>query len=359
MMVRGFQTLTASNSALDPAHLLTLQIPLTNDRDPAPYYRQVLEAIAVLPGVRSAAAVTALPYSRHGGPSPVTLEGRPQEAGRRPSAWIQSATPAIFSILRIPLRAGRLLAASDTTTAPRVAVVSQSAARRWWPNATAIGRRLQVSGAWIEVVGVSADIEHSVIDRSLAPTVYLPFAQAPDRQMDLAIRTAGDTASLAPAVRAAVRAVDPEQPIANLNSLANLIQQEAFVFVYMAALMGVFGLLALVLASVGVYGVMAYVVSGQTHEIGIRMALGAPQGTVLAMLLRRGMWTAIAGLLVGLIPAYGLARLMRAAVFGVSSVSPATFVGIPLVLAMAAAVAIYIPARRALRTDPMTALRTE
>jgi putative ABC transport system permease protein len=232
-------------------------------------------------------------------------------------------------------------------------------AHRWWPGASAIGKRLQVgTGPWIEVVGVVGDIEHSVIDRSLAPTVYLPFAQSPNRQMDIAIRTAVDAQSLAPAVRSTVRAVDPEQPITNLNTMTNLIKQEAFTFAYMAALMGVFGLIALALSSVGVYGVMAYMVSGQTHEIGIRMALGAQRGTVLAMLFRRGMRTALAGLVAGLIPAYGLARLMRAVVFGVSAVGPAVF-AVPLVLAIAAAVAIYIPARRALKIDPVAALRNE
>jgi putative ABC transport system permease protein len=358
LMVRGFQTLTSANTGLDPADMLTLHISLSGDRDPAPYYHQVLDRIAVLPGVRSAGALTALPYSRHGGASPVRIEGRPVEPGRQPSAWLQSATPEIFASLRIPLRAGRLLAASDAANVPRVAVVSESMARRWWPGA-AIGRRVQVDGGpWIEIVGVVGDIEHSVIDRSLTPTVYLPFAQSPERQMDIAIRTAGDAALLAPDVRATIRAIDPEQPIANLNSLANLIQQEAFVFVYMAALMGVFGVLALVLSSVGVYGVMASVVSGQTHEIGIRMALGAPRGTVLAMLFQRGMRTALIGLAVGLIPSYGLARLMRAVVFGVSGAGPAVLVGIPLLLA-AASVAIYVPARRALRIDPMAALRHE
>jgi putative ABC transport system permease protein len=360
LMVRGFQTLAGANTGLDPAHLLTLQISLSGDRDPAPYYRQVLDRIALLPGVRSAGALTALPYSRHGGASPVRLEGGQVEPGRHPSAWIQSATPEIFASLHIPLRAGRLLAASDAANAVRVAVVSETMARHSWPSGAAIGRRLQVDrGPWIEIVGVVGDIEHSVIDRSRAPTVYVPFAQSPGRQMDIAIRTAGDAALLAPAVRAAVRAVDPEQPIANLNSLANLIQQEAFVFVYMAALMGTFGVLALALSSIGVYGMMAYVVAGQTHEIGVRMALGAPRGTVLAMLFRRGMRTALAGLAVGLFPAYGLARLMRAAVFGVSAVGPAVFAGIPLVLACAAAIAIYVPARRALKIDPMAALRRD
>ena len=177
--------------------------------------------------------------------------------------------------------------------------------------------------------------------------------------MDIGIRTAVDPGSLGPAVREVIRAVDAEQPVTNLNTMTNLIQQEAFVFVYMAALMGIFGLLALVLSAVGVYGVTASVISSRTHEIGIRTALGAPRAKVLGMLFRSGMTTACAGLAVGLIPAYGLARLMRAVVFGVSGVGPGVFVGIPLALAAAAALAIYIPARRAVRADPLAALRNE
>jgi len=359
LMVRGFQTLVSSSTGLEPSTMLTLQLTLSENREPTGYYREVLDRIAALPGVRSAVAVTALPYSRHGGVSPVTIEGRPVEPGKEPTALVQSATPGYFQSLHIPLRAGRLPAESDSPTTLHVAAVSESMARRWWPDGSVIGRRVQVRpGEWVTIVGVVGDIEQSVVFRGFTPTVYLPFAQLPERTMDLAIRTAGDARTLAPAVRATVRSVDREQPITNLNTMASLIEQEAFVFAYMAALMGVFGVLALVLSSVGVYGVMAYVVSGQTHEIGVRMALGAPRGTVLAMLFRRGMRTALVGLAVGLIPAYGLARLMRAVVFGVSAVGPAVL-GIPLVLAASAALAIYIPARRALKIDPMAALRRD
>ena len=359
LMVRGFQNLVSASPALEPSTMLTMHLSLADDRDPVRYYRQVLDRLAVLPGVRSAFAVTALPYSRHAGGSPIGIEGRPEEPGRPLAAMIQSVTAGVFESLRIPLRAGRLPAETDTASAPRIAVVSESMARRWWPGGSAIGRRLRVgSGPWIEIVGMVGDIEHSLIDRSPAPTVYVPFAQSPDHQMDIAIRAARNAAALAPAVRATVRAIDREQPILNLNTMTDLIRQEAFVFAYMAGLMGTFGLLALALSSVGVYGVMAYVVSGQTHEIGIRMALGAPRGTVLAMLFRRGMWTALAGLSAGMIPAYGLARLIRAMVFGASSVGPAVF-AIPLVLVVATAIAIYIPARRALKIDPIAALRQE
>jgi putative ABC transport system permease protein len=263
----------------------------------------------------------------------------------------------------IPLRAGRLPGAADTADRPRVAVVSELMARQWWPaGRSPVGSRLQIGDQgprpWVTIVGVVGDIEHSVIDRELTPAVYLPMAQSPEREMDIGIRAA-DAGSFGPAVREIIRAVDAEQPVTNLNTMTNLIQQEAFVIVYMAALMGVFGLLALALSAVGVYGVTASVTSSRTHEIGIRTALGAPRAKVLGMLFRGGMTTACVGLAAGLIPAYGLARLMRAAVFGVSGVGPGVFVGIPLVLAGAAALAIYIPARRAVMADPLAALRNQ
>jgi len=373
LMVRGFQTLVGASSNLRPASMLTLHLDLTEhkyreDHQVAAFYGTVLGRVAALPGVRSAVVVTALPYSRHGSMLPVTMEGRPVESGKPTSAQVQSVSPEYFAAMFIPLRAGRLPDTGDAADRPRVAVVSERMARQWWPAGDSpIGRRLQVGAPagtvaarpWVTIVGVVGDIEHSVLDRDLTPAVYLPFAQAPGREMDIGIRTSVNAASLAPGVRAVVRAVDPELPIANLSTMTELIRQEAFVFVYMAALMGIFGLLALALSAVGVYGVTASAISARTHEIGIRIALGAPRARVLGMLFRRGMLTAVVGLGVGLIPAYGLARLMRATVFGVSAVGPAVFLWIPLALAVAAALAIYIPARRAVNSDPMAALRNE
>ena len=369
LMVRGFQTLVGGSPSVRPASMLTLHLALTenkyrDDRQVAAFYREVLRRVAALPGVRSAAAVTALPYSRHWTMLPVAIEGRPVETGKPTSAQVQSVSPEYFAALFIPLREGRLPGAGDAADRPRVAVVSDRMAHLWWPaGVSPIGRRVQIGAKgprpWVTVVGVVGDIEHSLLDRDLSPTVYLPMAQAAERELDIGIRTAVDPASLAPAVRAVVRAVDPELPIANLSTMTELIRQEAFVFVYMAALMGIFGLLALALSAVGVYGVTASAISARTHEIGIRIALGASRGKVLGLLFRSGMLTACVGLGVGLIPAYGLARLMRATVFGVSAVGPGVFVGIPLALAGAAALAIYIPARRAVRMDPMAALRNE
>jgi putative ABC transport system permease protein len=367
LMVRGFQTLAGGSTNLRPASMLTLRLSLTEnkyreDHQVAAFYREVLGRIAALSGVRSAVAVTALPHSRHFSRLPVIIEGRPVEPGEPTRALVQSVSPEYFAAIFIPLREGRLPDAGDGADRPRVAAVSERMAQRWWPaGVSPIGSRVQVGskGPWVTIVGVVGDIEHSMVDRDLIPAVYLPITQSPEREMDIGIRTAVDAGSLGPSVRQAIRALDPEQPITNLNTMSTLIQQEAFVFVYMAALMGTFGLLALVLSAVGVYGVTASAISARTHEIGIRIALGGSRGRVLGMLFRRGMLTAKAGLAVGLLPAYGLARLMRATVFGVSAVGAAVFLWIPLALAAAAALAIYIPARRAVNGDPMAALRNE
>jgi putative ABC transport system permease protein len=197
------------------------------------------------------------------------------------------------------------------------------------------------------------------MERSMVPIAYLSYLQWPVRQMNVAIRTTGDAMRLAPAVTAAVHAVDREQPIENVTTLDGLLHQEVFVFSYMAWVMGIFGAVALVLAVVGVYGVMSYAVSQQTHDIGVRIALGAPRGRVIGRVLRRGMATTIIGLAVGMLPAFALARPLAFAVWSVHAADAGTFVGIPLVLALAAAIAIYIPARRAVSIDPMAALRQE
>lgn len=366
VMVHGFQSMVGVSTGVEPATLLTVHLSLTeskyhDSRRVAAFYGEVLARVRAMPGVRTAAAATAVPFSRHMTSQPFAIEGRPQEPGAPPAVQAQAVTPEFFRSMNIPLRAGRFPSAADGPDAPRVAVVSESMAGRWWPRESPIGRRIRLGaqGRWLTVAGVVGDIPYSVMDRTPRQVVYFPFEQAPDLGMDIAIRTAGDPMQLAPAVRAAIRAIDPEQPITNLSAMPMLIRQEAFVFAYMAALMGTLGTMALVLAVVGVSGVMAYLVSDQTHEIGIRIALGAPRGNVMGMLFRRGMTTVAIGLVIGLVPAYGLARLMAFAVLGAKAGDPAAFVGIPLALLFAAALAIYIPARRAMRIDPITALRNE
>jgi putative ABC transport system permease protein len=305
-----------------------------------------------------------MPYSDHSSGREFTIEGRPVEPGDMRAAMYQAVSGSFFDTLHVPLRSGRFLTGADGADAPKVAVVSERMARRWWDKESPIGKRIKIGGPaaktpWMTIVGVVGDLVHSPYDRQPRRAFYVPFEQVPALWMDLGVRTTGDPLRMVPAVTAAIRAVDPEQPLTEVRTMEKSIHDAAIGLNYVAVLMGIFGTMALVLSAIGVYGVMAYVVTEQTHEIGIRLALGAPRANVLAMIFRRGMLTAGAGLAVGIPAAYGLARLMESLVFGISATDPATFVGIPLALIAATALAIYIPARRAMRIDPIVALRYE
>jgi putative ABC transport system permease protein len=369
LMVRGFQALVNGAANLEPASLLSLRLALTDTKyhensQMLGFYDDVLRRINALPGVKSAVAVTALPYSGHSSGRLFTIEGRPVERGDQPSSQVQNVSPKYFETLRVPLRSGRVLGASDGPDTLRAGVISERMARRWWPHESPIGKRLKFGAPdskqpWITIVGVVGDTTHDVFDRNPRSVLYVPMAQYPRLWMDIAVRTAGDPLQLAPAVTAAIRAVDPEQPISSMATLETWMHEQSVGLNYMAVLMGIFGVLALALSSVGVYGVMAYVVSEQTPEIGIRMALGAARSSVLAMVFRRGMITAIAGLIVGMVMAAGFAHLIASMVYGVSERDPTTFIGIPIALLASAALAIYIPARRAMKIDPIVALRYE
>src|ERR1035438_9090594 len=369
LMVRGFRKLVENGERLEPATLLTMRLAITDNKYHEPhqriaFYGDVLEGIRALPGVRAAAALTALPYTGDSNGRAFPIEGRPAEPDQLPNGMYQVATPAYFDLVHVPLAAGRLLKETDGAEAPKVALISQRMAERWWKSESPIGKHLRLGGLdskspWLTIVGVVGDVAHNPYDREPRRVIYVPFAQAPQLFMDIGVRTAGDPMALAQAISAAIRAVDREQPITDLQTMERAIHNRAIGLNYMAVLMGVFGLLALGLSAIGVYGVMAYMVAEQTHEIGIRMALGAERQNVLGMIFRRGMLTIGAGLVVGLPIAWFFARLMASLVFGVSANDAATFVSIPLALIAAASLAIYIPARRATKIDPIVALRYE
>ena len=369
LMVRGFHTLLNNGERMEPDTLLTMRLAITSNKYREPhqieaFYHQVLDRITPLPGVKSAVAVTALPYSGHSNGRYFTIEGRQLDRGVQPDAMYQATSSKYFDLVHIPLRDGRLLSESDGAEAPKVALVSEKMARHWWKGESPIGKRIKLGAAdsknpWMTIVGVVGDITHDPYDHEPRATMYLPYQQAPALWMDVGVRTAGDPLRLAPAIIGAIRSVDPEQPITDMRTMAKAMHNQAIGLNYMAVLMGIFGVIALVLSGIGVYGVMAHLVSEQTHEIGIRMALGAPRESVLRMLFRRGMITTAIGLLVGLPLAYGFARLMASLIYGVTASDPVTFAGIPLTLMVAAALAIYIPARRAMKIDPVVALRCE
>jgi len=362
LMVRGFRTLVAGRGGLQPEKLLTLRLALSpddyrQDWQVTAFYDKILHRLESMPGVQSAAVVTGLPYSRHGATRALAIEGRTLPVPP-PSVQVQAVSLDYFQMMFLSLRSGTALG-----TDPQLqAVVSQAMARRWWPHESPIGRRIRFGdsqGPWITIRGVVSDIPQSVMDRSLPVIAYVPYWQAPPREVNIGLRTSLDPMTLAPAVTAAIRAEDRDLPVENITTLEGLVHQEAFGLAALAWMMGGLGALALVLSAVGVYGVMSYVVSQQDHEIGIRLALGASRAGVLGMIFRRGIVTSAIGVLIGLIPAYGLARLLAFAVWGVGSGDPVTMLAIPAGLLAIAAIAILIPARRAVLADPMCTLRRD
>ncbi len=374
LMVRGFnRTIRAGQGACSPNRCLTLRLALTESRyKPVPqriaFYEDVLGRLNAIPGVQSAVAAVTMPCSDHSSWRTFTVDGRPVDPSAVPSANYQAVTPRYFETLHVPLLAGRFLDARDGRDAPRAAVISRRLAQRYWPNEPfPLGKRIRIGAPeqkldgepWITIVGVVGDVLHDVYDREPRAVLYVPYPQDPWLWMDIGIRTAGDPNRIVPAVRAAIAAVDPSQPVTSVATLETLIHNQALGLIYVAVLMAVFGGLALVLSCVGVYGVMAYMVQEQTHEIGIRVALGAPRENVLAMVFRRGMLTTAAGLAFGLAASYGLALLLQHLIQGVSATDPLTFAGIPLVLLAAAALRHLHPcqARHDDRPDRRPSLR--
>ena len=370
LMVRGVSSMAAGDRAFEPETLLTFQMAVPESKYKEPYraaafYRDLLDKLRAIPGVRGAAAVTAVPHSNRSTWHALTIEGRPPKEGDQPAAEIQAVSAGYLPAMHVPLLGGRMLASTDGAETQPVVVISQAMLRRYWPGERApIGKRIRIDASgtaprWFTIVGVSGDATQSVFDRGPRPIVYVPFEQMPGLSSDFVLRTAGDPVRIAPAAIAAVRSLDPGQPVSEVFPLEVLRRHEATGILYVASMMGVFGLLALVLSAVGVYGVMSYVVGRQTHDIGIRMALGAGKTTVLGMVFRRGLVTSLAGLVVGIVAAYLIAARLALLIWGVPASDPATFVAIPALLLAAAGLAIYIPARRAIAIDPIVALRYE
>ena len=370
LMVKGFSNLLDADRFMRPETLLTMRVNLPE----SPYkenprivaaFDQMVTRFQSLPGVQSAAAVMSVPHTGFDSGRNLTLEGKPAPApGEQPVVSQQSMSPSYFRTLGLPLRKGRELTSQDGPEAPRVAVVSERMAQRYLPGEEPIGKRIKFGdinskNPWMTIVGVVADVKQQVWDRQPRPTVYVPYSQVPVRSTGIAIRATHDPLALAAAVRAEVRNLDRNLAIYELKTLDQVIHEEAVGLNYMAVLMGVFGVLALVLSAMGVYALMAYSVTERMHEIGVRIALGARSTHVLSAVMTRASVTMLIGLVIGFGMAFALARLLASLVYGITATDPATFAGNALVLAVAATVASYIPARRATKVDPIVALRYE
>jgi putative ABC transport system permease protein len=331
----------------------------------AGFVDEVLERLEGRPDVASAGAVSVMPLTGSQHDVSFGIEGRLPEPGREPVTDYRVATPGYFRTVGIPLVRGRLFEASDDRGAPGVALINEELARRYFQGEDPIGRRLRIGNVrsddspWWTVVGIVGSVRDNALDRAPDAEVYLSASQRGSRAMTVVVRSDRPPETLAEPLRAAVRAVDPEQAISQVVPVRDLVRSSLAPARFLAGLLGAFAGLALVLAAVGIYGVMAYSVGRRTREIGVRMALGARPGDVLGMVLRQGALLAGVGLALGLLVAYTLTKSLGSLLFEVSPYDPVTFVAVAVVLAAAALVASALPARRAARVDPVVALEEE
>ncbi|MGH9433633.1 MAG: ABC transporter permease, partial [Terriglobia bacterium] len=371
LMVKGFRGMVRSGQGYAPGSLLSFRVDLSGSRYHNPdgralFFRQVLQKLKVLPGVLGASIYTTCPLSNNGTEwADFTIQGRPSpRPGQYPRATVQTVSPGFLRTMQIPLRAGRAFNGQDTEDSQPVALISQKLARLYWPHESPLGKRLRTgksdsAGPWMTIVGVVDNVLYDWTDGAPEPVIYRPFTQAPPLDSFIGLRTGADPRSLAGPTRKVVASADPDLPVYEIKSLGEEIHESVVGLAYVAGLMGILGLMAFVLASVGIYGLMTYSVSERTHEIGIRMALGADVRQVTKMVVRRGVVLTLAGLVIGLPLAIVLARLLAGLVFGTSSLDVMVFAGIPALLAAVSVAACYIPARRAAKVDPMVALRSE
>jgi putative ABC transport system permease protein len=372
LLVKGFRALIVVHENFRPASVLTVTMDLPEEQYKlkprrAAFHEQVLERLAAIPHVQSAALATYVPYSDGGGTGmqPFAIEGRaPQERGETTTTIVETISPNYFRLMNIGLRDGRELQDTDSDATQPVAVISQNIAKRYLAGENPLGKKIKIGKSdadspWMTIVGIVDDVHYTWINKQELPTIYRSYRQSPPFYNSLVMRTEGDPATFIPAVRSAVATVDPNLPLFDVLPFDRVITNSIVGIAYVAAMMAVLGLIAMVLASVGIYGVMSYSVGERTHEIGVRMAMGATSKDVQRLILRNGMSLTIVGMAIGLPLALGLAYALSSLLFGVRAADPFAFLGLPLLLAGVATVACYLPARRAVRLDPLAALRYE
>lgn len=373
LMIRSFYRLTRVDPGFRPDQALTMRMQLSGEKhgDPAKrraFYEQMLQHVQSLPGVQAAGVITQLPLTTQGLYFSFSLEGQPPMASANlPQAAFRVISQDYFRALGVPLLRGRSFTPQDTEDAQAVAVINRTMAERFWPGQEAIGRRFKIGPSdspnpWLVVVGVVGDVRQTSLDQALKPEVYVSHQQ--DRRFfaiprDLVVRTEGDPLSMAAAVRGAIWELDKDLPLFRVQTMDHIVSLAVAGQRFNLLLLTVFAALALILASVGVYGVMSYVTAQRTHEIGIRVALGARQRDMLKLVMGQGLMLIVSGVAAGLAGAFALTRLMTSLLFDIGTTDPLTFAATALLLAIVALLACYVPARRAAKVDPMVALRHE
>ena len=368
LLLRSFREVTRVDPGFRAEKVLTMELQLPTSKydgsSRTRFVEELTERIEALPGVVDASAATNVPLAGAESGSEVIVEGRPDPGrGQRPHSFYYETTPAYFQTLGIPLLQGRALRGTDRADTPGVAVVSESFADAIFPGEDAVGQRMRFAfnrdDEGFEIVGVVGDVRMASLESPPKPVVYLPHQQMRSPMMFLAVRADIDAAGLTGAIRDTVRAIDPDQPVAGIATMDERVESSLAARGYLLSLLSAFALVALALATVGIYGVIAASVARRTREMGIRVALGARRHEVLGLVLRRGVALAAAGAAVGLVGALALSRMLTTFLFGVSPFDPLTFAGVTGILFVCAMAASYVPAARATAVDPVRALRHE
>jgi putative ABC transport system permease protein len=371
LMIKSLLRLQEVKPGFDSNNLLTMRIALPSTRyekfnQSHAFFEQLFDRLKARPEVKSVGGINLLPFGGGGGDRSFSIQDQPTPEGHtRPDEQIRFVTPGYFGTMGIPLLTGRDFTPHDLPDTQQVAIVNSAFARKFWPNGDAIGKRISFqrdNPKWYEIVGVVGNVKHRGLDLDDAPELYIPafqplFADGNVPSLYLAVRTVNDPLQAANAMRAEVAAIDHDQPVSSLMTMDQRISDSVAPRRFNMFILGLFAALALVLAAIGIYGIMAFSVAQRTHEIGVRMALGASGADVLKLILRNGFKLALIGIVAGLLVALAATRVLSSLLYGVSATDPAIFLIDALVLAGAALLACYIPARRATKVDPLVALR--
>ena len=370
LLVRTFGQLQKVDPGFNPDRVLTLTVTLPEYRykegdAQRRFFAAATDAVSRVPGVRAAGFVNVLPFSTYGRSTRYVVdEGTPPEPGREPATDYRIITDQYFAALEIPILEGRSFDSRDRDFTDPVAIINRTLARRAFGGASPIGRRLRVGRAasptrWLTIVGVSGDVRHSEIAGRPEPELYVPGSQTPTEMMMLAAKTTGNPEDLAGLIQRAIATVDPLQPVYHVKPMRRLVEDALLPQASAMSMMTIFAVLAFLLATVGIYGVISYVVSQQTREFGVRLALGASSSDLMRLVLGRGLGLLAAGTAIGVVGAVGVTRLLGGILYGVTATDWPTYATVGAVLFSVGAVACYIPARRATRLDPAVVLRTD
>ncbi len=372
LLIRSLERLSHVDLGFSPDHLLTANFDINQTRYNSDrqdrFYAELLDRVRALPGVVAASATGQMPLANDGWSISFDIVERRLPKSQQPSAGFYDVYPGFFEAMRIPVLQGRSFDAHDTRDSKPVVVVNRAFAERYFPNENPLGKMIEIGAGdgkgrerWRtrEIVGVAGNIRSSNLDQLPQPAYFVPMPQLVWGPPTLAIRTAGDPMSIVSALHKTLADMDPDAPLYDVKSLDDYLALDLGRARFQATLLGLFGGVALLLTAIGLYGVIAYAVVQRTHEIGVRMALGASRGDVLRMIVRRGLVLTVAGVGIGVGGALGLARLIQSMLYEIPPRDPVTYVAVCVTLAAVALLASYVPALRASRVDPMVALRYE